>query len=77
MFDRVLNTPVNILATPNPVFLTVLQKNSSENLLFFSPSSKNKEKIHPEKISYTSVLQETKAPKKLLIFSQKKAFLIF
>ena len=52
----------------------------------FSPSSKNK-KIHSEIIYYALIslhsqkncliFQETKAPKKFVIFSQKKAFLIF
>ena len=43
------------------------------NPALFNPSSKNK-KIHPEKISYTSGKGN---PERLLIFSQKKAFLIF
>ena len=45
MFDRVLNTPVNILVTSNPVFFPVLQKNSFEKFalsgIFLSKTSSN------------------------------------
>ena len=44
------------------------------NPALFSPSSKNKKSPPREKFL---ILHETEAPKKLLIFSQKKAFLTF
>ena len=44
-----------------------------EHLAHFTPSSHN-EKIHPKKISYTS---RNRDPENFVIFSQKKAVLIF
>ena len=47
---------------------------SENETLHFSPQAREIKKVHVKKISYTS---RNGALKKLLIFSQKKAFLIF